>query len=173
MNVLLRHQSHCLLLWLFTNLRASLFQSIASHPLKCQNCWRACSPPRLSVVSVVLTFNASLNAHAPSAPTVLAGLCLIVSIHPQQFALFLSLHTCNIECCQRCVDLQCITQCSCSFCANAALCFVFVEQGCVIVSTITANQFDSHVGSSNNLNVFNALFVFNASLNATAPLAFM
>ena len=99
------------------------------------HCSCVCSPYTLSDVNVVLTFNTSLNERAPSSPISLPAFvvvhqlaCFIVSIDcipsTQVPKLLACLFTSQIECCQCCVDLQCITQCTCSFCADGVGWFV-------------------------------------------------
>ena len=86
-----------------------------------------CTHFKFSVVSVVLTFNASLNARAPSFPILLSALllcCLVLCNFLALLCCFLLLRTSQVQCCQGCVDFQCLDQCTHSF-ASHVLCLVF------------------------------------------------
>ena len=97
MLVFLHPQSCCL----FSSL---LFQSCSCLVLLC-----CCSLPRWSVVSAVLTFSASLSVLAPLAPIQFPVLNQSVEAL-SMLCFFLLLHSCEVQCFQRCVDLQCLTQ---------------------------------------------------------------
>ena len=159
-----------------------MFQSIISNPLNHHHCSCAFSPYRLSVVNDVLTFNASLNARVPSSLMSLSVLFLFnrfQSITPNPLShhsLFLCLLTCHLECCQRCVGLQCITQCTCSFCTYFVPCLCLFNKVCAsLFQPITSNPLKHHhcscVCSPYSLSVINVALTFNASLNSPAPSA--
>ena len=84
-----------------------------------------CVPSSISFASVVLTFNASLSALAPS-PLISLSVSLLVESNVMSFLIFVLLfrHTSQVQCCQRRVDLQCLAQCTCSFIADLVACFV-------------------------------------------------
>ena len=120
------------------------------------------SLPRYNVVSVVLTFNASLNALAPTSPILLSALSFCSNC--ALLVVLLLLHTSQVQRCQCCVDLQSLAQCACSSITDLVGCIVhFVDVmlcfffRCLVVVSHPKDSFVS------------AVLTFNASLSTLAP----
>ena len=163
---------------------ASLSALAPSAPIQLSACWclllpmsathpssllPSCSPNRFSDWSVVLVFNASLSALAPSAPILLSACwCLVLAmseIRPSSVSFFLL--ALQIQCCECCVCFQCFAQCFCSFSSNAVACSLVLIVGNVRNSSIFLAFFCSLARFSE----WSVVFVFNASLSAFDPSA--
>ena len=115
------------------------------------------SQSRFSHVKVVLTFNISLNAFAPSAPI------LLPVIHSSFLSLFFSFFlTQQLKWCQSGVHFQYFTQCFCSFISNLIPCYSF------FLFILLMYHFFPSLWICNCLIV---LFIFSISLIAFAPSA--
>ena len=95
----------------------------------------SCSQYRSRNWSVVLTFNASLSAHAPSSQIMLSVLFVYIN-GVLLFCSLLFMPTRQVQGCQCCVDLQCHTQCSGSLIWDHVDCCIFlVNVGSVWLSS--------------------------------------
>ena len=73
-------------------------------------------------MSVVLTFSASLSAHAPSTPIMHS--VRVVKLTQGSFYTGAKLLTTEFQCGKLFVDLQPISQCACSFFADVVVCLI-------------------------------------------------
>ena len=165
--LLLRLQSHCLLMWwekekselLMDVFCVSSFSSLLS---------------RSSSVSVVFDFSASLNAFAPVSPMLLS-----VDVKWNEkvicwwmpFVCLLSLvFTLQIEFSECCAWFQWFTQWCCSYISNVVVCWwehkwkEWIVDGCLLcVFFLLSSLF--------RLSLVSVVFDFNTSLNDVAPVS--